>query len=221
MKPIGNSWDSFFEVETQKEYYKALRAFLISEYRSRHIYPSMENIYSAFKNVPLENIKVVILGQDPYHQPGQAHGMAFSVMPGVNPPPSLQNIKKEIASDLGITMSDSGYLMPWAKQGVFLLNNLLTVREGAPRSHRDKGWEILTDAAISRINADSSPKVFLLWGRDARNKRSLITNGNHLILEAAHPSPLSAYNGFFGCRHFSKANEFLQSHGIAPIDWIL
>lgn len=221
MKPIGNSWDSFFEVETQKEYYKALRAFLISEYRSRRIYPSMENIYSTFKNVPLENIKVVILGQDPYHQPGQAHGMAFSVMPGVTPPPSLQNIKKEISSDLGITMSDSGYLMPWAKQGVFLLNNLLTVREGAPRSHRDKGWEILTDAAISRINNDSSPKVFLLWGRDARNKRSLITNSNHLILEAAHPSPLSAYNGFLGCRHFSKANEFLQSHGKAPIDWSL
>jgi uracil-DNA glycosylase len=219
MRKLNNSWDEFFDVETNKDYYKKLRLFLIKEYKTQIIHPDMENIYSAFKTVPIENVKVVILGQDPYHQPGQAHGMAFSVMPGVPKPPSLKNIYAEIEKDIGIKMGSSGYLMPWAKQGVFLLNSALTVRENCPNSHKGKGWEILTAQAVKRLDADDTPKVFMLWGRDARNKKEFIKNPNHLILEAAHPSPLSAYNGFFGCKHFSKANDFLKSKGLTPIDW--
>lgn len=219
MQPLGNAWDTLLSAETQKDYYKKLKAFLVEEYRTHTIYPTMENIYATFREVAPERVKVVILGQDPYHQPGQAHGMAFSVLPGVRKPPSLANIYKEIEADIGCKMSDSGYLMPWARQGVFLLNACLTVRNGQANSHKGKGWEILTDAVISYLNAHASPKVFLLWGRGARNKRVLIDAPQHLVLEAAHPSPLSAYNGFFGCRHFSRANDYLLKNQLQPINW--
>jgi len=219
MKPIGNSWDSFFETETAKEYYLNLREFLKREYKTKTIYPPMDNIYAAFREVPVESVKVVILGQDPYHQPGQAHGMAFSVLPGVPAPPSLCNIYKEIESDVGCKMGKSGYLMPWARQGVFLLNAALTVEKNRANSHRGAGWETFTANAVSYLGSSGGPKVFLLWGRDARNKAGLITDPRHLVLEAAHPSPLSASGGFFGCGHFSKANEFLKQNGMEPIDW--
>ena len=219
MKKLQNSWDAFFEQETNKEYYKSLKSFLINEYKTATVYPAMEDIYSTFREVPIEKVKVVILGQDPYHQPGQAHGMAFSVREGVIKPPSLQNIYKEIEADLGIKMGESGYLLPWAKQGVFMLNAVLTVRQSCANSHKGKGWENLTTEAIKWLNADNSPKVFLLWGRDARAKKEYITNKNHLVLETVHPSPLSAYHGFFGCKHFSKTNDFLKSRGLSPIDW--
>ena len=219
MIQLDNSWDSFFEEETRKGYYQELRQFLIDEYKTKRIYPPKDKIYSIFKEVPMEKIEVVILGQDPYHQPGQAHGMSFSVLPGVKKPPSLVNIFKEVASDIGCDEPEHGCLLGWAKQGVFLMNTCLTVEEGRPNSHKNKGWEILTDEVIRRISADERPKVFLLWGRDARAKKQLIHNGRHLILETVHPSPLSAYNGFFGCRHFSKANAFLHANGRPEIDW--
>lgn len=219
MKNLGNSWDGFFEAETKKEYYINLKRFLIAEYGTHTIYPAMDNIFAAFRAVAPERVKVVIFGQDPYHQPGQAHGMAFSVLEGVKRPPSLENICKEIKADIGCEMSDTGYLMPWAKQGVFLLNACLTVRKDTPNAHKGKGWELFTDAVAQYLGADAHPKVFLLWGRGARDKKRLITSPAHLVLEAAHPSPLSAYNGFFGCRHFSQANRFLQDHHLTPIDW--
>jgi len=219
MVNIGNDWDGLLEEEFEKAYYLKLREFLVEEYKTRRIYPSMYDIFNALKATPYEKVKAVILGQDPYHGPGQAHGMCFSVKKGVPQPPSLVNIFKEIQDDLGIQPPGHGYLQCWAEQGVLLLNTVLTVRAGAANSHRGKGWEIFTDKIISLLNDREEPIVFLLWGGNARSKTSLITNPRHLILTAAHPSPLSASGGFFGCRHFSKANRFLEECGEGPVDW--
>ena len=216
---FNNDWAELLKDEFQKPYYLELRKFLASEYKTRLIYPDMYHIFATLQSTSSEDVKVVILGQDPYHGPGQAHGFSFSVQPGVEVPPSLQNIYKELNTDLGCRIPKSGYLKKWADQGVLLLNAVLTVRAGQAGSHQGKGWEIFTDDIIRLLNQREKPIVFLLWGRYARNKKSLITNPQHLILEAAHPSPLSAYHGFFGCRHFSKANEFLAAHGETPVDW--
>ncbi len=221
MVNIGNDWDELLLGEFDKPYYKQLRDFLISEYNGHTIYPDMYDIFNALKYTPYKDIKAVILGQDPYHEPGQAHGLAFSVKPGVAPPPSLQNIYRELSTDLGLPVPESGDLTKWAKEGVLLLNTALTVRRGAANSHRGKGWEIFTDKVISLLNSREKPVVFILWGSNAKAKAALITSPQHLILTAPHPSPLSAYSGFFGCRHFSKCNAFLESRGIAPIDWSL
>lgn len=218
MLNISNSWDEILKDDFTSDNYLKLREFLKYEYSHFKIYPDMHDIFNALKLTPYENVKAVLLGQDPYHGAGQAHGLCFSVKPDMPAPPSLQNIFKEIYDDLGIKNS-SPYLVNWAKQGVLLLNTVLTVREGQPNSHKDKGWEVLTDSVISKLNARSEPIVFLLWGGNARSKKRLITNQKHLILECPHPSPLSAYNGFFGCRHFSKTNAFLEKNGIPPIDW--
>lgn len=218
MVHIGNSWDEILKADFESENYQNLRKFLAEEYRTHRIYPDMHDIFNALKYTAYENVKVVILGQDPYHGFGQAHGMCFSVKPNVPAPPSLQNIFKEIESDLNIK-NTSPYLVNWAKQGVLLLNTVLTVREGQPNSHKGKGWEVLTDSIISKLNERKDPIVFLLWGGNARSKKALITNPWHLILECPHPSPLSAYAGFFGCKHFSKCNAFLQKHNQLPIDW--
>ena len=219
MVHIGNDWDEILGGEFDKPYYKKLRAFLKSEYSSKTIYPDMYDIFNALKFTPYEDVKVVILGQDPYHGPNQAHGLCFSVKKGVEPPPSLKNIFKEINADLGVNFSGSGELTSWATQGVLLLNTVLTVRAGSPNSHKGMGWEILTDKIISLLNEREQPIVFLLWGANARAKKALITNKNHLVLETVHPSPLSAYNGFFGCKHFSKTNIFLEKNGMKKIDW--
>ena len=219
MVHIGNDWDYLLKEEFDSDYYLKLREFLKKEYFSTTVYPPMDDIFNALKYTSYENTRVVILGQDPYHGPGQAHGLCFSVKEGVAPPPSLKNIFKEINNDLGISTPKSGELIGWAKQGVLLLNTTLTVRQGAPQSHKGKGWEILTDKIISLIDKKTSPVVFLLWGGNARAKRSLIKNPLHLVLECAHPSPLSAHAGFFGCKHFSKANVFLESVGAKVIDW--
>ena len=219
MVNIGNDWDGILASEFSSPYYLELRAFLKEEYRTRRIYPGMYDIFNALKTTPFANVKCVILGQDPYHGAGQAHGLCFSVRPGVEPPPSLKNIFRELQSDIGVPEPPTGDLTPWAKEGVLLLNTTLTVREGQPQSHKGHGWETLTDAIIRALNGADHPIVFLLWGSNARSKKALITNPRHLILEAAHPSPLSAYNGFFGCRHFSRANDFLRAHGVAPVDW--
>lgn len=221
MMHIGNEWDALLADEIQKDYYKKLRAFLINEYTTRRIYPPMEDIFNALRHTTYSDVRAVILGQDPYHGPGQAHGMCFSVKKGTPPPPSLQNIFKEMKSDLGIDPPAHGELTSWADNGVLLLNTVLTVREGQANSHRGMGWEQFTDRIIQLLNQREKPMVFLLWGGNARSKARLITNPNHLVLQCAHPSPLSAYNGFFGCRHFSKANEFLTSHGMEPINWKL
>lgn len=218
MVNIGNSWDEILKEDFNSESYLELRKFLANEYRHYTVYPNMYDIFNALKYTAYEDVRVVILGQDPYHGEGQAHGMCFSVKPGVEAPPSLVNIFKEIESDVGVK-NTSPYLVNWAKQGVLLLNTVLTVRQGQPNSHKGKGWEVLTDSIIQKLNARSEPIVFMLWGANARSKKALITNKNHLILECPHPSPLSAYAGFFGCRHFSKCNAFLQSHGMQPIDW--
>lgn len=218
MVNIGNSWDNILKDDFGGENYQNLRRFLAEEYRTHTIYPDMHHIFSALKETAFEDVKVVIIGQDPYHNPGQAHGMCFSVMPGTDTPPSLVNVFKEIKSDLGITNTNP-YLINWAKQGVLLLNAVLTVRAGQAGSHRGKGWEILTDSIIKKLNERNEPIVFMLWGAYARSKKGYITNPNHLVLECAHPSPLSAYNGFFGCKHFSKCNEFLTQNGLKPIDW--
>jgi len=220
MVNLGNSWDLMLKGEFEKEYYLKLREFLKEEYSTRTIYPEMNNIFNALKAASYEDVRVVILGQDPYHEPGQAHGMAFSVLPGVEAPPSLKNMYKELASDIpGFTIPETGYLQKWAEQGVLLLNSVLTVRAHQANSHKGKGWEIFTDRVISLMNEKESPVVFLLWGANARAKKALITNPRHLILETVHPSPLSAYNGFFGCKHFSKCNDFLQKSGQKPIEW--
>ena len=214
-----NDWDALLKSEFEAPYYLALREFLKEEYRSRNIYPGMYDIFRALSLTPFGAVKAVILGQDPYHRPGQAHGLCFSVREGVQPPPSLCNIYRELQSDIGMPIPSTGDLTPWAKEGVLLLNTTLTVREGAPQSHKGRGWEIFTDRIISLLDESDQPIVFLLWGGNARGKRSLIRNPAHLILEAAHPSPLSAYNGFLGCKHFSKTNEFLVSRGVSPIRW--
>lgn len=221
MVNIGNSWDELLKDEFQKEYYLKLREFLKEEYQHYNIYPNMFDIFNALKNTAYEDVKVVILGQDPYHGINQAHGCSFSVKKGVEPPPSLKNIFKELKDDLGCPISKHGDLTEWTKQGVLLLNTVLTVREKNPNSHANHGWEILTDKIISLLNERKQPMVFLLWGRNAQSKIKLITNPHHLILKAPHPSPLSAYNGFFGCKHFSKTNEFLIQNGMKPIDWQL
>ena len=219
MVNIGNSWDSLLSGEFDKEYYKKLRVQLAAEYRNYTVYPNMYDIFNALKYTPYENVKAVILGQDPYHGPGQAHGLCFSVKRGIPQPPSLQNIFKELKDDLGIEPPPHGELTSWAKQGVLLLNTVLTVRHGQPQSHRPLGWEIFTDRVIELLDKAPQPIVFLLWGSNAKAKRALLTNPSHLVLTAAHPSPLSAYNGFFGCRHFSKTNDFLTANGSTPIDW--
>ena len=218
---LGNDWDEILQDEFKKEYYVNLRRFLKSEYTNYTVYPNMHDIFNSLKTTAYSDVKAVILGQDPYHNPGQAHGMAFSVQPGVPAPPSLINIYKEMNDDLGIPPANGGHLVPWAKQGVLLLNTVLTVRAGAANSHRAKGWEVFTDCVISHLNRRNVPIVFLLWGSPAKAKQALITNPAHLVLTASHPSPLSAYNGFFGCKHFSKTNDFLTSTGQTPIDWKL
>ncbi len=219
MVNIGNDWDEILKGEFDKEYYQKLRAFLVKEYRTRKIFPNMFDIFNALKYTPYSGVKAVILGQDPYHGEGQAHGLCFSVRRGVEPPPSLKNIFKEIHDDVGTDIPSCGELTHWAEQGVLLLNTVLTVRMGEANSHKGMGWECFTDRVISALNEREKPMVFLLWGSNARQKKSLITNPAHKILETVHPSPLSAYNGFFGCRHFSKTNEFLESIGETPIDW--
>lgn len=219
MFTLGNDWDKKIGCEFEKPYYLALREFLKEEYRQKVIYPSMYDIFNALKATPYHKVKAVILGQDPYHGPGQAHGLCFSVQKGVQPPPSLQNIFKELQSDIGMPIPKDGYLQPWAEEGVLLLNTTLTVRGGQPLSHKGQGWETFTDAVISALNQKEEPIVFLLWGSPARAKKTLLNNPRHLILEAPHPSPLSAYHGFFGCKHFSKCNRFLVQNGIAPIRW--
>ncbi len=218
MVNLQNSWDSILKEDFQSESYLALRSFLASEYRKGTIYPPMHDIFNALKCTPYENVKAVILGQDPYHGKGQAHGMCFSVKPPTPAPPSLVNIFKEIENDLGIK-NTSPYLVKWAEQGVLLLNTVLTVREGQPNSHKGKGWEVLTDSIIKKLNERNEPIVFILWGGNARSKKALITGKQHLVLESVHPSPLSAYNGFFGCKHFSKCNEFLTKNRVEAIDW--
>lgn len=219
MVDLKNSWDALLKDEFEKEYYLELRKKLAREYKTTTVYPNMYDIFNALKYTPYENVKAVILGQDPYHGPGQAHGLCFSVKKGVPAPPSLQNIFKELEADLGCRIPSHGELTAWAERGVLLLNTVLTVRQGSPNSHRPLGWEIFTDRVISLLNDAPQPIVFLLWGANAKAKRALLTNPAHLVLTAAHPSPLSAYNGFFGCRHFLKTNEFLVSRGADPIDW--
>ncbi len=219
MIQFNNSWDILLKDEFEKPYYLNLRKFLAQEYKTQTIYPHMNDIFNALKYTDYQNVKVVILGQDPYHQPNQAHGLCFSVKKGVNPPPSLQNMYKEIHAEYGYPIPDHGELTYWAEQGVLMLNTVLTVRESQPNSHKGMGWEIFTDDIISLLNQRPEPMVFLLWGANARAKTKLITNPAHLVLTSAHPSPLSAYNGFFGNNHFKKANEFLKSNGMTEIDW--
>ncbi len=220
MVKLGNSWDELLKDEWSMSYYQSLRSFLAKEYREKTIFPPMNDIFNAFKYCPYENVKVVILGQDPYHGDGQAHGLAFSVEKGIEVPPSLKNIYKELSDDIGFRIPSHGNLVSWAKQGVFLMNATLTVRKGQPLSHKGRGWEIFTDHVISLLSAREKPMVFLLWGSNARSKKVLIDTNKHLVLEAPHPSPLSAYSGFFGCKHFSQANDFLLKYG-EEIDWTI
>ena len=219
MKIFKNDWAEYLDAELEKPYYKDLRQFLIGEYRHQKIYPDMYDIFNALHYTSYADTKVVILGQDPYHEPGQAHGLSFSVLPNVPPPPSLQNIFKELHEDLGCKVPNNGCLKYWTEQGVLLLNTVLTVRAHVANSHKGKGWEIFTDKIISLLNEHERPVAFILWGRPARAKKSMITNPRHFIVESAHPSPLSAFNGFFGSKPFSKVNNFLASVGEKPIDW--
>ena len=219
MVQLGNDWDKILCEEFKKEYYLKIREFLKAEYKTHVIYPPMFDIFNALKYTSYENTRVVILGQDPYHEEGQAHGLSFSVKRGVKIPPSLVNIYKELKSDLGVETPSHGDLSSWAEQGVLLLNATLTVRQGMANSHQNIGWSIFTDQVIKLLNESKNPTVFILWGGNARSKKKYITNKNHLIIESAHPSPLSAYNGFFGSRPFSRANEFLSSTGREIIDW--
>lgn len=219
MVNLNNDWDILLKDEFNKEYYKNLREFLKQEYSTKIIYPDMHNIFESLKFTSYKDVKVVILGQDPYHGPNQAHGLAFSVMPNISIPPSLLNIYKELNADLGCYIPNNGYLTNWAKQGILLLNTVLTVREGEANSHKNKGWEIFTDKVISLLNDRKDPIVFLLWGNNAKQKTSLITNKNHYILTSVHPSPLSASRGFLGCKHFSKTNSILKDLHKNSIDW--
>ena len=216
---IMNDWREPLEPEFAKDYYKELYDRVNQEYKTEKVYPSAEDIFNAFEFTLLSKVKAVILGQDPYHEPGQAHGLSFSVKPGIDIPPSLVNIYKELNSDLGCYIPNNGYLRKWADQGVMLLNTVLTVRAHQANSHRGIGWEQFTDAAIRILNDEDRPLVFILWGRPAQMKESMLRNKKHLVLKAPHPSPLSAYRGFFGSKPFSKTNEFLKAHGIEPIDW--
>lgn len=220
MAMITNDWLGTIKDEFAKPYYKELYSFVKKEYDTHIVYPPADDIFNAFHLTPLSQVKVLILGQDPYHNEHQAHGLCFSVLPDQPEiPPSLQNIYKELEEDLGCYIPNNGYLEKWAKQGVLMLNTVLTVRAHQANSHQGKGWEQFTDAIIHAVNAQDRPVVYLLWGRPAQNKIPMLTNPKHLILKAPHPSPLSAYRGFFGCRHFSQTNEFLKQHGIEPIDW--
>lgn len=216
---IGNDWDKLLKNEFEKEYYKKLRRFLVNEYETKTVYPDRYNIFEALTLTPYKDTKVAILGQDPYHGENQAHGLAFSVQKKVSIPPSLRNIYKELLEDLGCYIPNNGYLVPWAKQGVLLLNASLTVVANSANSHRNKGWEIFTDCIIQLLNKKETPIVFLLWGNNAKEKIKYITNSKHLILTASHPSPLSASRGFFGCKHFSKTNIFLKKTGQTEINW--
>ena len=219
MVKLGNDWDNILADEWSKPYYRQLHDFLKSEYSKTRIYPDMYDIFNALRYTSFENTRAVIIGQDPYHGPGQAHGLCFSVKKGVPLPPSLVNIYKEITDDLGVAMPQHGDLTGWARQGVLLLNTVLTVRAGQPNSHKDKGWEIFTDRVISELDRKETPVVFMLWGANAEKKARVITNPIHKKLITVHPSPLSAYRGFFGCRHFSKANKILSESGQEPIKW--
>ncbi len=219
MGAIDNDWLNVIGGEFRKPYYKELYEFVKSEYGRYTIYPNANDIFNAFHFTPLGEVKVVILGQDPYHNVGQAHGLCFSVKPEVEIPPSLENIYKELQDDLGCYVPNNGYLEKWARQGVLLLNTVLTVKAHQANSHQGMGWERFTDAVIQAVNAQDRPIVFLLWGRPAQLKKAMLNNPKHLILEAPHPSPLSAYRGFFGSRHFSRTNQFLAQHGLEPIDW--
>ena len=216
---IGNKWDELLNQEYQQEYFQTLLEFIKEEYKTKTIYPKQNEVFNAFRYTDFDNVKVVILGQDPYHGPNQAEGLSFSVSNKVLKPPSLQNIFKELESDLKIPFPKANSLKPWAKQGVLLLNAVLTVEEHKPTSHKDKGWETFTDDVIKIINNKKEPVVFILWGAYARNKKNLITNPKHLIIESAHPSPFSARNGFFGSKPFSRTNQFLKQNGIEEIDW--
>lgn len=216
---IGNDWDEILKDEWKMPYYILLRQFLKEEYRTKTIYPDMYDIFNALKYTPFKDVKAVIIGQDPYHGPGQAHGLCFSVKRGVDIPPSLKNIYKELNNDIGFIEPNHGCLEDWAKQGVLMLNTVLTVRAGMAASHRGNGWERFTDRVIEKLNEKQTPVVFLLWGKPAAQKAKIITNPMHLKLEAPHPSPLSAHRGFFGCHHFSKTNHFLTENGLEPINW--
>ena len=216
---IDNDWLEPLSAEFKKPYYAKLYRFVNDEYKTHTIYPKQKDVFAAYDRTPLANVKVLILGQDPYHEPNQAHGLCFSVNPGVDIPPSLVNIYTELRDDLGCYIPNNGYLAKWADQGVMLLNTVLTVRAHAANSHRGHGWEEFTDATIAALNKQDRPIVFMLWGRPAQQKSSMLDNPQHLVLTAPHPSPLSAYRGFMGCRHFSKANDFLKANGIEPIDW--
>lgn len=219
MVSIGNDWDELLADEFTKDYYIRLRAFLKREYSAHKIHPDMYDIFNALKWTSYKDTKVLIMGQDPYHEEGQAHGLAFSVRHGIRIPPSLLNIYKELQAELGCYIPNNGYLEKWARQGVMLLNSSLTVRDGEANSHRNKGWEIFTGRVIELLNEREDPVIFLLWGANAKEKAQLITNPHHRILTAAHPSPLSASRGFFGCGHFKKTNELLSRFGKEPIDW--
>ena len=219
MGAIQNDWLQPLSPEFKKPYYAKLYKTIREEYSTRQIFPPADEIFTAFELTPLSDVKVVIIGQDPYHGDGQAHGLCFSVKPDIETPPSLVNIYKELNTDLGCYIPNNGYLTKWAKQGVLLLNTVLTVRAHQANSHREIGWEEFTDAAIKVLNEQDRPIVYLLWGKPAQMKKSMLNNPKHLILEAPHPSPLSAYRGFFGCQHFSKTNEFLRQNGLEPIDW--
>lgn len=219
MHGIGNDWDSILAAEFEKEYYGKLRTFLTEEYETQRIYPPQPDVFNALRYSSYADTKVVILGQDPYHQEGQAHGLCFSVNKGVKIPPSLGNIYKELQADLGIQPPQHGYLASWAQQGVLLLNAVLTVRDSQPNSHKGRGWEIFTDAVIKKLNERKKPMVFILWGANAKAKEVLLTNNRHLILTGSHPSPLSAHTGFFGGAYFSRANRFLELENQEPINW--
>lgn len=216
---LKNDWKELLNEEVSKDYYVKLKKFLIEEYRTQTIYPVMDDVFNALNYTSYKDVKVVILGQDPYHGVGQSHGLSFSVKPGIKTPPSLRNIYKELHSDLGYKIPNNGFLEPWAKQGVLLLNTALTVRAASPNSHRKKGWENFTDKIIELLNEREKPVVFILWGSNAISKEKLITNESHFIIKSVHPSPLSASRGFFGSKPFSKANNFLESIGEKPINW--
>lgn len=221
MIKTGNDWEIILKEETEKDYFKELLQNVKKEYENEVVYPKKENIFSALRYTSYKDVKVLLLGQDPYHGENQAHGLAFSVQEGVVKPPSLVNMLKELKNDLGIEVSDSGCLLPWAKQGVMLLNTVLTVREGQPNSHKNLGWTVFTDKIISCLNERDDPVIFLLWGANAKEKLGLITNARHFVLSAPHPSPLSASRGFFGSKHYSKVNTILERMGKTPIDWDL
>lgn len=219
MPPISGDWLEALKPEFQKDYYKKLYRTVTEEYRTQQVFPPAQDLFNAFHYTPLSRVRVVILGQDPYHNDGQAHGLCFSVNKGVEIPPSLVNIYKELHNDLGCYIPSHGYLKKWTEQGVLLLNTVLTVRAHQPNSHKGIGWEEFTDAAIRVLNEQDRPIVFMLWGGPARAKKAMLNNPKHLILEAPHPSPLSSYRGFFGCRHFSRCNTFLILNGLDPVDW--